>query len=100
MSVAAGSTVVSSVYHDITTNQLLEEFDPASIKTLDKFLFDIGENSADHNIDNSIVKKIALPTKILKKDQNDVESKIEYKNRFGATVSITVKDGKGKLSVF
>ena len=95
VSVAAGSTVVSSVYHDITTNQLLAEFDEASRKTLDKFIYDLEENSSELGLESSLARKIALPASITKKTKNN----IEYKNRLGSTISITEKGGIRKLRI-
>ena len=95
VSVAAGSTVVSSVYHDITTNQLLAEFDTDSRKTLDKFIYDLEENATELGLDGTMARKIALPTSITRNEKK----KIEYKNRLGSTISITVEDGKRKLRI-
>ena len=93
VSVAAGSTVVSSVYHDITTNQLLAQFDDQSKQALDKFISDLEENSSELGLENSLARKIALPTNITKIEKN----KIEYKNRLGSKISITTKNGNTKL---
>ena len=95
VSVASSATVVSSVYNNLSTSVLLEEFDSSSIKILDKFVTDITENTELLGLDSKIAKRIAMPVQIISnKKQN-----ILYKNRDGQTISISTLNGKSCVKV-
>jgi hypothetical protein len=93
VSIASSATVVSSVYNNVSTSILLEEFDSTSKGALDKFITDINENAESLDLDSSFAKRLAMPVQIIKKDKQN----ITYKNKAGQTISISSKDGIGKL---
>ena len=95
VSVASSATVVSSVYKDISTKILLEEFDTSSKTVLDKFISDISENTASLGLDSKYAKRLAMPVQIIKKDLEN----ITYKNKAGHTILISTKNGIGQLKL-
>lgn len=93
VSVASSATVVSSLYNNLSTSVLLEEFDSPSKIVLDKFIADVNENVESLGLDSKYAKHLALPVQIINKDKQN----ITYKNKAGQTISISTKNGKGKL---
>ena len=95
VSVASSATVVSSVYNNLSTSVLLEEFDSPSQIVLDKFIADINENTESLGLSSKFAKRLAMPVQII----NNEKQNIVYKNKAGQTISISTKNGKGKLKL-
>ena len=87
--VASSATVVSSLYNNLSTSVLLEEFDTTSKKAFDKFLADIAENAKSLGIDATYSKSIAMPVQIISIDTKKSSQSIVYKNKVGQTVSLS-----------
>lgn len=99
VSAASSATVVSSVYNDISTNILLEEFKPSSKNVLDKFLSDVSENATSLGIDSKIAKRLAMPVRIISNESKKNNQNISYKNKAGQTISICTINGKSSLKI-
>jgi len=97
--VASGATVVNSVYNNISSSLLLEEFNTPSKKVLDKFICDVTENAESLGLDSSIFKKIAMPVKIVSNNSVKGNHNIVYKNKSGKTVSINIEKGQERVCV-
>ena len=91
----SSATLANSVYKDISSNQLLEEFDAPTRKAYEKFVFSISENIESVGVQSNLSITICMPTKIIEKTKNS----ITYKNRGGQTVSITMKNGVNQIRV-
>lgn len=99
VSAASGGTVVSSVYNDISSNILLEEFTTSSKNALNKFVSSINENTEAMGLDSNLGKKLAMPVKIIKNEIVKGDQTLLFKCKAGNNISISMENGKCKLRV-
>lgn len=96
---ASSATLASSVYTNISTSVLLEEFDTPSKIVLDKFVSDITENAESLGLDTSLAKRMAMPTQILSKESTRGNQNITFRNRTGQLIQLTFKNGTGRILI-
>ena len=92
---ASATTVVSSVYTNLGTQAILEDFHPTAKIAFEKFMNDAIENTDGLGLNRKIAKNLARPVQIVRKDKKD----IIYKNGAGQQICISVKNGKSKLTI-
>ena len=95
----SGASIVSSVYSSMSTNILLEEFNPSTRNILDKFTADVALNIQSLGLDKKIAKLIVTPTQIVNRKSTGNDQDITYKNKYNEYISMSVVNGVECISI-
>ncbi len=96
---ASGASVVSSVYTSLSTNVSLAEFSPATKTILDHFVSELTLNGEEHGLKQDHIASIAMPVRIIKKEFNNKNQRIVYKNKAGNYVALSIKNGEKVIQI-
>jgi D-arabinose 1-dehydrogenase-like Zn-dependent alcohol dehydrogenase len=97
--VASSATLATSLYTNLSTSVLLEDFNETSKKVLDKFVSDISENAKVLGLDSDLAKRIAMPVHIFSNVSSKNSQSITYKNKNGQYILLTVENGSGHVKI-
>ena len=92
--VASGSSVVSSIYTRISEHVSLAEFSSSSKSILDHFISELTLNIREHDLKEDYIASVAIPIIIIKKDYNNGQERIVYKNKAGNFIELSMKNGR------
>jgi hypothetical protein len=87
-----GLSAASSTFDDMSSYVSLNELSKPSKKVLDNFVNELEQNFGSHSDKDILVKRIAMPIRIINQSSKSGTEYVIYKNKAGQYVKLTLKD--------